>query len=300
MSIGGGGIEILAVGRRPPQGAAAGLADAWVPADLADPASLRGVCEGADVLLHLAAALGPDDDHCAAVNVRGTAALMEEAVRAGTGRIVHLSTAAVYGPGPHHGIPVNGVEPVPVSPASRTRLAGETYALAAGATVLRPGLVLGAGDRWVIPALARLVHAVPALWDGGRGLLSMVAVEDLARLITLLGVGDAYAGPGGGDPAIFHASHPQPVRTGELLATLSQHGVLPAVTDALPWDECLRRLKESDCGVSERQFSLLAQDHWYESTDAWVAADCPPGPGPLERLKDAADWYRGFLGGGRT
>ncbi|WP_322872163.1 NAD-dependent epimerase/dehydratase family protein [Streptomyces goshikiensis] len=284
----GGLAHLRVVGRRMPEEAADAV-DEWVPADLAEPGTLRRVCEDADVLLHLAALIGPDEARCAAVNVDGTAALMDEALRAGVRRIVHLSTTAVYGPGPHRGIAVDGVVPAPASPASRTRLAGEAYALAAGAAVLRPGLVLGRGDRWVVPVLAELLDAVPALWDGGRGMLSAVAVDDLARLIARLGLAGGLTG------RVWHASHPDPVSTGELLGALAHHGVLPAVSRELSWEECLERLRARPTRVSERQFALVARDHWYDSREVWTAAGCPPGPGPLQRLAGSASWYRSRL-----
>ncbi|EFL15953.1 NDP-hexose-2,3-dehydratase [Streptomyces sp. C] len=283
------GVSVRAVGRRPPRAGAAGAAE-WVRADLARPGSVAGVCGGADVLVHLAGVVGPDEALCEAVNVRGTAALMAEAVRAGTGRVVHLSTAAVYGPGPHRGAAVGELEPAPVSATSRTRLAGEAYALAAGAVVLRPGLVLGAGDRWVVPALAELVDRVPGRWDGGRGLLSAVDVGDLARLVTALAV--LPGGDGATAGRVFHAAHPVPVRTGALLAELAELGVLPRVRADLAWEECLRLLRAAPGAVSERQFSLLARDHWYRSDEVWSLAACPPGPGPLTHLPAAAPWYR--------
>ncbi|MCE0447586.1 SDR family oxidoreductase [Streptomyces tricolor] len=176
---------------------------------------MRGAGEGADVLVHLASRISGSEDECAAVNVHGTTALVEEARRCGVGRIVQLSTAAVYGPGPHRGIAVDEVVPAPVSPASRTRLRGERAAVAAGGTVLRPGLVTGAGDRWVVPALADLREHVPARWNGGRGLASMVDVDDLARLIVRLATTPERP-PGG----TFHASHPRPVRNRDLMAAL--------------------------------------------------------------------------------
>ncbi|WP_244409272.1 NAD-dependent epimerase/dehydratase family protein [Streptomyces albofaciens] len=292
----------------------------WARADLADAASLRGLCEGADVLLHLASDIGRDEEHCELVNVRGTAALVDEAVRAGVGRIVHLSTAAVYGAGPHSGLDVDEIPPAPVSAASRTRLAAEQPVLAAGGTVLRPGLVLGAGDRWVVPALAELLGRVPARWDGGRGLLSVVAVEDLARLFVRLALApyDTPGTPGAsitsttpntstttgipGTPGIpsgvYHASHPTPVSNGDLMDTLLAHDVFPDAPAALPdlsWSDCLQRLEAVPGRVSERQFALLARDHWYRSDEVWTAAACDPGPGPLARLADSADWYRTHL-----
>ncbi|MFH8385320.1 NAD-dependent epimerase/dehydratase family protein [Kitasatospora sp. NPDC018058] len=285
----GGGAPVLrAVGRRAPQ--APGRGDEWIRADLADPVSLRGSCEGADVLVHLASLVGSDERECAVVNVEGTAALMAQAREAGVGRIVHLSTSAVYGLGPHRGIPVDGVPPAPLSPASRTRLAGEGPALAAGAVVLRSGLVIGPGDRWVVPALAQVLRSTGALWEGGRALVSAVEVGDLARLIVRLALGH---GPAGG--TLWHASHPEPVRAGDLVRALVERGVLPAVDQDVSVAECLERMAAAGCRVSPSQFRLISQDHWYDSTGIWEAAGCPPGPGPLARLDEAVPWYREHL-----
>ncbi|MCY0937363.1 NAD-dependent epimerase/dehydratase family protein [Streptomyces sp. H34-S4] len=290
---GAGALRLRTVGRREP--GALGRADEWVPADLSDPRSLRGVCEGADVLVHLASLVDSDERRCFAVNAEGTAALMAQARAAGAGRIVHLSTSAVYGPGPHRGIAVDGVVPAPVSTTSRTRLAGERSALAAGAVVLRPGLVVGPGDRWMVPTMFQLVTSTQALWGGGRALLSMVAVCDLARLIARLAL---CHGPEGG--TVWHASHPDPVRTADLVRALAARGVLPEVDQDLSEAECLQRMAASGCRVSPRQFGLVAQDHWYDSAAVWAAAGCPPGPGPLARLDEAAPWYREFLARGDT
>lgn len=120
---------VRAVSRTPP---ATAHGVRWVDADLAAAESLRGVCDGADVLLSLASYIGPDAERCAAVNSAGTEALVAEARRAGVGRIVQLSTCAVYGPGPHRGQDVGELTPAPVSPASRSRLAGEEPVLEAG------------------------------------------------------------------------------------------------------------------------------------------------------------------------
>ncbi|UYQ62640.1 NAD-dependent epimerase/dehydratase family protein [Streptomyces peucetius] len=263
-----------------------------VTAELTDPRSVRGLLDGADVLVHLASRVVGSEEECTAVNVDGTRAVMAEARRHSVGRIVHLSTAAVYGAGPHRGIPVDGVTPDPVSPASRTRLAGERVALDAGAVVLRPGLVLGAGDQWVVPALAEFLQRVPAAWDGGRGQASLVDVGDLARLI-----GTLARSPDPLPHGVHHASHPRPVRNRDLLACLAELDVLPAGSGDLPWAECLRRLRRTPGRLSERQFTLVAGDHWYLSEEIWRLTGCPEGPGPLARLADAAPWYRAHLAG---
>ncbi|RSO24493.1 autoregulator biosynthesis protein, partial [Streptomyces sp. WAC 06725] len=83
-----------------------------------------------------------------------------------------------------------------------------------------------------------------------------------------------------------------------LMDTLLAHGVFPDAPAALPdlsWADCLQRLEAAPGRVSERQFALLARDHWYRSEEVWTAAACDPGPGPLARLADSADWYRAHL-----
>lgn len=40
--------------------------------------------------------------------------------------------------------------------------------------------------------------------------------------------------------------------------------------------------------MSPRQFWLLVQGHWCESTGTWEAAGCPAGPGPPACLDEAA------------
>ncbi|MCP3820211.1 NAD-dependent epimerase/dehydratase family protein [Streptomyces sp. A3M-1-3] len=262
----------------------------WVRADLLDPPSLRGVCDGSDVLLQLASYIGPDEELCRAVNVRGTHAALAEARRAGVAHVVLLSTAAVYGAGPHRGIEVGAVPERPVSAASRTRLAAERGVLDAGGTVLRPGLILGTGDRWVVPAIAELLRRVPARWDFGRGLLSLVDVGDLARLIA--GVAAAGAGLG-----VRHAGHPEPVSTGELFDALDRQGILPGPAEQWPLDRCLAELRANPGAMSERQFRLIAEDHWYFSEGVWAETGVPLGPGPLARLAEAAPWYRLHLAG---
>ncbi|MEV6616348.1 NAD(P)-dependent oxidoreductase [Streptomyces sp. NPDC051051] len=266
----------------------------WVRGDLTDPDAVRGLCEGARTVVHLASYVGADKRLCEAVNVGGTRALMAEARRAGARRVVHLSTAAVYGAGPHRGIAVDETPAEPVSAVSRTRLAGEAPAREAGAVVLRPGLVLGAGDRWVVPGLRELVERVPAEWDGGRALLSVIDVGDLARLIAAVA-----AGPRPVPPGVYHAGHPGPVRVGDLLAALARYGVLPPRPDAdWPWATCLERLRATPGRASERQFALVGRDHWYRADELWELTAEPPGPGPLSRLPDAAEWYRERLGRG--
>ncbi|MFJ3519238.1 hypothetical protein [Streptomyces sp. NPDC090131] len=171
-----------------------------------------------------------------------------------------------------------------MSAASAARLAGEAPVLDAGGLVLRAGLVLGKGDRWAVPALVDAFRRVPAQWGGGEGMASFVDVDDLARLIAAFALGTA-ADAGG----VLHAHHPEPVRNRDLMEALAGHRILPVrpATD-WSWRRCLDALAATPGWVSERQFTLLARDHWYRADAAWELAGTAPGPGPLSRLGPAA------------
>ncbi|MET0414721.1 MAG: NAD(P)-dependent oxidoreductase, partial [Actinoplanes sp.] len=115
---------------------------------------------GADVVLHLAAAVGDPratksaETAFQAVNVDGTRRLLDAAA----GRpVVWVSSASVYRPGPYDG-PVREDHPTDQQRTAygRTKAAGERLALAAGAVVLRPRAVYGDGDPHLLPRLRRV------------------------------------------------------------------------------------------------------------------------------------------------
>lgn len=256
----------------------------WVSGDLADPDSLRGVADGADVLLHLAARVDRDPVACATVNVRGTSALLARARQAGVTRILYNSTCAVYGTGPHRGLTESEIVPAPASVASRTRLAAEAAVLAEGGVVLRPHLVFGQGDRWFVPALLRLLREVPATVDGGRARMSVVAVDDLARAI----VGVAASGLTG----VHHVNHPRPVTMRELLDRLGRHIGCRRPTRDIDRATHRELLREARFPLSDHQYALITDDHWYRSEQVWCAAGVSAGPGLAHRIAESASWYR--------
>ncbi|WP_238698224.1 hypothetical protein [Streptomyces sp. E5N91] len=146
----------------------------------------------------------------------------------------------------------------------------------------------------MVPALDELITRVPAHWDGGRGLLSVVDVHDLARLVVTVATAEQPL------PGVQHASHPEPVSNADLMAALTALDVLPEVTESWSWEKCVRQLHATPGRMSERQFSLLARDHWYRSEEIWRVTECPAGPGPVHRLPAAAEWYTSHLGAQRS
>ncbi|MDY7089254.1 MAG: NAD(P)-dependent oxidoreductase [Actinomycetota bacterium] len=135
---------------------------------------------GADVVIHLAAAVGDSGrpEAFAAVNVDGTRRLLEAAA----GRpVVWVSSASVYRPGPYDGS-VREDHPTDNqrTPYGRTKAAGEKLALDANKVVLRPRAVYGDGDPHLLPRLRRTVRGNRAWLPGPDVPLSLTAVENLA------------------------------------------------------------------------------------------------------------------------
>lgn len=171
------GARVLCVGRRP------GPVGRHVPWDAAREVPDLG---GADLVVHCAAAVGDPVPGSAAeavmhaVNVAGTARLL----RAAAGRpVVWVSSASVYAPVVRSGVPVGEDHPVrdQLNAYGRTKAAGEALALAAGAVVLRPRAVYGAGDPHLVPRLLARVRGGVLLLPGGDVRLSLTAVENLAE-----------------------------------------------------------------------------------------------------------------------
>lgn len=279
-------VRVLTHHRTPP--VAPGADVEVVHGDLGDPASLHGVCDGVDTVLHLASLIGGDPEACHRVNTLGTGTLLAEAARAGVGRIIQLSTTAVYQDRPHRYAREDQLPLEPGSVTSRTRQEAERQVLAAGGTVVRPHLVYGAGDSWVVPAVVDLMARLPHWIDGGRARVSMIAVDDLARALAALALTP-------GEPAgaqVYHACHPEPVLVRDLITLVSEQLGVPLPAG----DVTLERAAELLGGAQwARRLSLLAVDHWYESSRLWRRTGCEPGPGLAVRFAAHAPWYRTAL-----
>ncbi len=110
---------------------------------------------------------------------------VEAARQAGVRRLVHLSTADVYGP--DHFVRINEkAELKPVHPYERLKLMEEVWLARAAedmeVVVLRPARVIGPGEEWMIPRLIRrLVDGRIWLAGGGRVTQTFIAASDVGR-----------------------------------------------------------------------------------------------------------------------
>jgi nucleoside-diphosphate-sugar epimerase len=111
--------------------------------------------------------------------------VLEAARRARVRRLVHVSTADVYGPDQ----PARVTEKTPVKPAhayERIKLFEEDWLLAAAdgveVVIVRPARIFGDGEDWILPHLmAAVVSGRVWLPQGGRAKQTFVAAEDVGR-----------------------------------------------------------------------------------------------------------------------
>ncbi len=282
-------IRVLSRGELPSWMVDAGIVG--VRGDLTAPIGLRGACDGVATLIHLAATVGRDVAECDTVNAAGTLAILDEARRAGTKRVIYVSTTSVYGDGVHQGVTESLLAPAPVSAASRSKLAAERAVRAVGGIVLRPHLTYGPGDRWFVPTLLRLLDKVPAWIDGGTALMSIVSVQDLAKVPAALARLPWGPRPG----AVFHVSQPEPVSVLSLMHKMCAPLGLSLPEHDLPSEVHRELTRNAIPHMTDHQFSLVAEDHWYESSRIWRSLGITPTELAGAEIDDAVGWYRTLL-----
>ncbi|HEV2816220.1 MAG TPA: NAD-dependent epimerase/dehydratase family protein [Allosphingosinicella sp.] len=158
-------VRALARGGRPPE---PGIR--WVEGALDDPAALAALCEGADAVVHVAGLINAATRAgFEAVNVAGTAAMIDAARGAGVRRFIHISSLAAREP--------------ELSDYGWSKARAERLVAASGLdwTMLRPPAVYGPGDRETFELFKMARRGLALLPPGGR--FSVLHVGDLCGLI---------------------------------------------------------------------------------------------------------------------
>lgn len=254
--------------------------------DITDSATLGPAMAGVDLIVNAASYTGSDPLKAEQVNVEGTRNLLEAAALCAVRGFVQVSTTAVYGTGPHRGEAEAALRCGPESVVSSTRASAEQFVLDAGGTVIRAGLIYGAGDRWFVPSLIRMATILGGPVGDGDSQLSVIGVEHLGRLIAGI-LGSDIRGAGIG-PGPFHAAEPVPVSVGQILRHIEDRVTGPRWSART--DSASSRVLLLNSGFTSHQVALVSEDHWYQSGRLWALTDLqPPGFG---FSAVAAEWYR--------
>ncbi|BDZ49299.1 nucleoside-diphosphate sugar epimerase [Frondihabitans sucicola] len=155
-----------------------------------DPAAVVQALDGVEAVVHLAArvSLAGDPAEFAAVNVGGTAVLLDAARAGGVSRFVYVSSPSVA----HSGTSIVGDDARPADPRrargeyARTKAEAERVALAADdpafrVVAVRPHLVWGPGDTQLVGRIVDRARAgrLPLL-DHGTALIDTLYLDNAA------------------------------------------------------------------------------------------------------------------------
>jgi nucleoside-diphosphate-sugar epimerase len=155
--------------------------------DVRNPADAARLAEGADVLVHAAAALPIQNSRegIRSVNVEGTAVTLAAALEAGVRRAVLISSTAVYGVPKHHPLredaPLVGVGDYGESKIEAERVARRAGRRGLEVVIVRPKTFIGPERLGVFEILfdwIREGRRIPILGDGSNR-YQLLAVEDL-------------------------------------------------------------------------------------------------------------------------
>lgn len=168
-----------------------------VARDLLQASGLTGLLRGHDAVVHAAGPVADVAGRAAlrAVHVEGTTRLADAAIAAGVGRFVHLSTLAVHAMPTHGGALDESVPFREHFPSwmyyAEAKLDAErvlqerVHRGGLSVCVLRPGIVLGPGDRYTTPRmLAALRLGGPVHIGSGAQRPPSVCAGDLADAVT--------------------------------------------------------------------------------------------------------------------
>lgn len=305
----GHAVRIVARGQYPEVEA---LGVEAVSGDLADPATARQAVDGVDTVFHVAAKTGVwgHREDFVRSNVTATEVLIAAMREAGTPRLVHTSSPSVIFDGHDHLDATADQLPYPTSYLAHypeTKAEAERLVLAANgpglATVaLRPHLVWGARDPWLMPrVIARHRAGRLRIVGDGRNRVSLTYVDNAAaahlQAAAALSPGAACAG------RAFFVNDPDPVELWPWINRIFVAIGLPELHARVPYGlaralggaaEGIWRVlgREDDPPMTRFVAAQLATSHTYDVRPAVQAFGYAPVVDAEEGVRRVIDAWR--------
>lgn len=273
-----------------------------VEGDLAEPGSLQGLVKDTDILFHIGALYrqeGVAKEMFTKVNVHGTRALLDEAVRAGVKRFVHCSTVGVQGEIAHP--PAKETDPYnPGDHYQESKMEGEKLALSYFAdkkldvTVVRPVGIYGPGDTRFLKLFRHIYRGNFRMIGPGKALYHLTYVEDLVDGI-ILAAESAVAGG-----RIYTLAGPQYLPLEELVHLIADilgkkvskiHIPLAPVYVAACLCELICRPLRLEPPIYRRRLDFFTKDRAFDITRARQELGYAPQVSLRDGLNRTARWY---------
>ncbi|WP_314371999.1 NAD(P)H-binding protein [Sphingomonas paucimobilis] len=272
----GSGLSLRALTRRA-QPSRAGIT--WIAGALDKPDSLATLVEGADAVLHIAGVVNaPDRTGFVAGNIDGTRAIVEAAKAAGIKRFVHVSSLSAREP--------------TLSTYGWSKRQAEAIVTDSGLdwTIVRPSGIYGPGDMEMRDMFRAAKMGIALMPPPGK--VSLVAVEDFARLLTTLVTTD-------GPRAVLEVDDGQALTHAELANAIGAAVGQRVMTLHLP-KGLLQLGAKIDRALRGKGAKLTPDRVGYLCHPDWTADPAKrPDPAlwepiiPLSKgLADTARWYR--------
>ena len=265
--------------------------------DVRDQAKARELVDGADVLVHAAAALPIRGSRAeiTAVNVGGTATVLAAAREAGVRRAIFISSTAVYGVPKVHPIfedaPLVGVGPYGESKIEAEGVCREFAGRGLEVTIIRPKTFIGPERLGVFEILFDWVHdgrRIYMLGDGSNR-YQLLAVEDLVDAVVRAAQSDAVAG----EALNVGAQQFGTVRS-DLQALIDHAGSKSRLTPvpAKPAELALRALELARLSpLAEWHYKTAHRDSFVDVTKAEGLLGWHARLSNAEALCETYDWY---------
>jgi nucleoside-diphosphate-sugar epimerase len=196
----------------------------WRSVDLQKEVSLSGIAKNVSCIYHLAAI--PNNDFSKTwedfynVNVRGTAALLNEAKNAGIKRFVYISTVEASGYGDGINPRKESDEPRPDNNYGKSKLQAEQMVLNGSwpfeCVVVRLPAIYGPGTFLIVPKLFGMVkHGFYPFIGSGNALMDFCYVENAVQAIVLAGTSPEA------DGELFYVSDERSYSIKEIVGTIA-------------------------------------------------------------------------------
>ena len=273
------GHRIQALTRRP-QSHIDGIE--WIEGSLEDADSLRRLVTGSDCVVHIAGAINAANGAgFERANVQGTLAMLAAGTAGGARRFVHVSSLAAREP------------KLSLYGASKARSEELVERSGLDWVIIRPPAVYGPGDREMLD-LFKMARG-GQIFMPPKGRVSLIHVDDLARLLLACTAGDAPSklvlepddGRAGGWSHLEFGD-----ALGEAVGTPARTISTPRLLLSLA-SRADRLVRRGKAKLTADRVAYFCHPDWVVAADKSVPSELwQPQVETAEGLKSTADWYR--------